>query len=371
MADLALGKASVSVRARRRERRWVRPALIALGPLLLLAIALYIYVSGGRYVSTDDAYVRADNVQISADVAGRVVEVPVRENEPVKAGEVLVRLDDAPFRYAVDRAAAQLDSVRLEVEAMRATYAQRQADLASAQSMLDYQSREFERQKQLLATRVTSQQLYDQAQHNLDAARQGVDAMRQALATALANLAGDPKIPADKHPRVVAAKAQLDQAKLDLAHTTILAPRDGTVAQVDKLHAGEYVTAGAPLFSLIGKDIWVEANFKETDLTYMKPGQQAQIEIDAYPDAVCIGRVAGISPGAGSEFSVLPPQNASGNWVKIVQRLPVRVQPADCPEAASLRSGMSVTVEVDTKHQRHLAAMIRSAFAGGARRGGE
>jgi membrane fusion protein (multidrug efflux system) len=373
VADLAVGKADAKpagkvtalpgARIRRRQRRWVRPALIGAGPLVLALVGTYLYLTSGRFVSTDNAYVRADITQISTDVAGRVKEVRVHENDSVRAGQILFRLKADPFRFALEHAEAQLAQTRLEIEAMRATYAQKQAEIKAAQDTLDWQSREFERQQQLMATRVTTQQLFDQARHNVDAARQNLDSSRQALANILASLGGDPKIETDKHPRVLAAKAQVDQAELDLEHTAIYAPTDGTVAQVDKLHDGEYVNPGTPLFSVIGKTVWVEANFKETELTHMRPGQEATIDIDTYPGHTCTGTVSGISPGTGSEFSVLPPQNATGNWVKVVQRLPVRVAITSCDADLPLRSGMSAVVEVDTKYRRPAATYLDDALA--------
>jgi membrane fusion protein (multidrug efflux system) len=363
-ADLAVGKTASRHRTRKGERRWLRLLLIAAGPVALAIAGGYFYIASGRYVSTDNAYVRSDISQISTEVNGRVDEVEVRENQLVKAGQVLFRLEDTSFKIAVERAEAQIATARLDVEALRATYAQKQAELKSAQDTLDYQGRELDRQKQLFSTHVTSQQQYDQAQHNLDVARQNVDSTRQALANVLASLGGDPHIPTHEHPRVLTAKAMRDQAQLDLAHTVVYAPIDGTVAQVDKLQKGMHVTTGTPLFSLIGRKVWVEANFKETELTHMKPGQEATIEVDTYPDRVFKGTVGSISPGTGSEFSVLPPQNATGNWVKIVQRLPVRIMLNDSDDEMPLRSGMSVTAEVDTHFRRKLASLIDFAFAG-------
>jgi membrane fusion protein, multidrug efflux system len=365
-ADLAVGKTAIGNRLRKRERRWLRPALIAFGPLVLVLAGAYFYVTGGRYVSTDNAYVRSDISQISTEVSGRVDEIEVRENQSVQAGQVLFRLEDASFKIAVERAEAQLAATRLDIEALRATYALKQSELKSAQDTLDYQGRELDRQKQLFTTHVTSQQQFDQAQHNLDTARQNVDSARQGLANVLASLGGDPHIETHNHPRVLAAKAMRDQAQLDLSHTVVYASIDGTVAQVDKLQKGEHVTIGTPLFSLIGREVWVEANFKETELTHMKPGQEATIEVDTYPDRVFKGRVAGISPGTGSEFSVLPAQNATGNWVKVVQRLPVRIVLSDRDSESALLSGMSATVEVDTNFHRKVASLIDFAFAGSA-----
>ncbi len=356
--------AGVGVRVRHQPRRWLRPLALVAGPALLLALGAYLYLIGGRYVSTDDAYVRAGITQVSTDIAGRVIAIEVGENQRVKAGDVLFRLDDKPFQYALERAKADLAKSRLDVEALRATYAQKQAEIRFAQENVDFLTRSFDRQNQLLASHVASQAQYDQARHNLDAARQTLQSTQQALANVLANLGGDPKIETDRHPEVLAAKAQLDQAALNLSHTIVHAAADGIVAQIDKLQKGEYVSAGTPLFALIGADVWVEANFKETDLSHMKPGQAVTIDIDTYPGHVFKGTVAGISPGTGSEFSVLPPQNASGNWVKVVQRLPVRILLADQDENMPLRAGMSATVEVDTEIQRTIAALIESAFAG-------
>ncbi len=357
--------AEVVARPRRRQRRWVRPLSIVLGPALVLIAGAYLYLTGGRYISTEDAYVRAGVAQISTDIPGRVSEIDVRENQRVKAGDTLFRLDDRPYRYALERAQAQLAQSRLTVEALRATYAQKQADLKTAEEDLDFRSRELERQRQLLASRVASQAQYDQARHNFAAARQAVEAAQQALANVLASLGGNPRIETDRHPAVLAAKAQVDQAALDLSHTVIRAAGNGIVAQVDKLQVGDYVTAGTPLFALIGTDdIWIEANFKETDLTHMKPGQAVTVEIDTYPGRRFKGKVVGISPGTGSEFSVLPPQNASGNWVKVVQRLPVRIALSESDPEMPLRAGMSATVEVDTEIRRPITRMIESALAG-------
>jgi membrane fusion protein, multidrug efflux system len=362
-SDLAVGKTASRHRARKGGRRWLRLLLIAVGPIALAAGGGYFYITSGRYVSTDNAYVRSDISQISTEVPGRVDEIDVRENQLVEAGQVLFRLENASFKIAVERAEAQLAAARLDIEAMRATYAQKQSELKMAQDTFDYQARELDRQKQLFNTHVTSQQLYDQAQHNLDTARQNVDTARQGLANVLASLGGDPHIETHNHPRVLAAKAMRDQAQLDLSHTVVYAPIDGTVAQVDKLQKGEHVTTGTPLFSLIGRKVWVEANYKETELTHMKPGQDVTIEVDTYPDRVFKGTVSSLSPGTGSEFSVLPPQNATGNWVKIVQRLPVRIMLNENDSEMLLRSGMSVTAEVDTHFRRKLASLIDFAFA--------
>lgn len=333
-----------------RSGTWLRLVLMASVPLVLIAVAAYLYFTAGRYASTDDAYVKADRIAISANVGARVIAVEVKDNQPVRAGDILFRLDDASFRIALDRANAQLANARLQIDGLRATYRQRLADLRAAQDTFAYMQREAERQQQLMATHVTTQQKYDEARHNLDNSRQQVAAAEQQINNMLASLGGDPNLPTDQHPVVLQAKAQADQAALDLADTVVRAPANGYVTMVDKLPVGQYLTAATPAFQLVATDrAWIEANFKETDLTRMRPGQSATVTIDAYPDRKFTARVDSISAGTGSEFSVLPPQNATGNWVKIVQRVPVRVV-IDNPDADHpLRSGMSAIVEVDTR----------------------
>jgi membrane fusion protein (multidrug efflux system) len=329
---------------------WLRFALMLSVPLVLVGIAAYLYLSAGRYASTDNAYVKADKIAISADVGARVVAVEVKDNQPVKAGQVLFRLDDASYQIALEKAKAQLASTRLQIDGLRATYRQRQADVKAAEDTTVYMQREADRQAQLFTTHVTSQQKYDEARHNLDNAKQQLSSAQQQLGNVLASLGGDPNIVTDQHPLVLQAKAQVDQAALDLSDTVIRAPANGYVTMVDKLPVGQYLTAAAPAFQLVTTDhTWIEANFKETDLTRMRPGQQATVTIDTYPDRSFTARVESISAGTGSEFSVLPPQNASGNWVKIVQRVPVRVVIDNPDPDHPLRAGMSAVVEVDTR----------------------
>jgi membrane fusion protein (multidrug efflux system) len=350
--DVRPPSAGPKIRAKRQgsvRSGLLRLFLMLVVPAVLIVAAGYYYLTGARYVSTDDSYVQADKVSISADVAARVVAIEVRDNQEVKAGQVLFRLDDRPFKIAVERAQAQLAAARLQIEAMRASYRQRVADVKATQDTLAYQQREYDRQDQLFREHISPQSKLDEVRHNLDNARQQVAAMQQQQANVLANLNDDPELPVDKHPSVMAAQAQLDQALLDLSHTVIVAPFDGIASKVDTLQVGSYLNIATPAFSVVASNRpWVEANFKETDLTHMLPGQQATIDIDTYPDRSCTGIVDSIGAATGSEFSVLPPQNATGNWVKVVQRLPVRMT-VDCGPGRPLRAGMSATVEVDTK----------------------
>jgi membrane fusion protein (multidrug efflux system) len=330
-----------------------RLLLILAGPVLVLLVAAYLYLTSSRYVSTDDAYIQADKISISADVGARVVEVDVGDNQNVHKGDVLFKLDDSSFRIALDHAQAALAASRLQVEALKATYRQKQADIKAAQDTLDYRQREFDRQQQMLAGHVTSQAKFDEAKNDLDVARQALASNQQQLGNVLSNLANDPEIETDKHPLVQQAQAQLDQAALDLTHTVVAAPADGIVTKVANLPVGEYLNASAPAFSLVATDnIWIEANFKETDLTHMLPGDKATVDIDTYPDKSFTAHVESIGAGTGSEFSVLPAQNATGNWVKVVQRIPVRLVIDNPDPGHPLRVGMSVNVEVDTGYSR-------------------
>ena len=348
-----------------QRRRLLRWSLLGLAPLAILAIALYFFLTGGRYVDTDDAYVQAAETSISTDISGRVVELDVMDNQRVAKGQTLFKLDDRPYRIAVDAAAARLANARLQIDALKATYRQRKADLQSAEDTLAYRQREYDRQKRLISSGVSSQAQYDQASNALVVARQQAEAAQQQISFVLANLGGNPDIPVDQHPTVEDAQAQLDRAKLDLSYTVVTAPDDGVVTQVERLQVGDYVNASTQLFALLSSTrIWVEANFKEIDLTHMRPGQPATIDVDTYPDQDFIGKVESLSPGTGSVFSLLPPQNASGNWVKVVQRLPVRIAIDNPNASAPLHAGLSATVEVDTGQRRGFGALFHWLFGG-------
>ena len=341
--------------------RWLRRILLVFLPAAALAAGAAWYLSLGRYIATDDAYVQSNTVSISSDVAGHVVAIAVHDNEYVKAGQMLFRLDDRPYRIAVERARAQLANARLQVEALRATYRQKQAELRSAEDTLTYQEREFDRQQTLLAAHVASQAQFDRAKNAVDTARQQVAAAQQQIANILANLGGDPSLATEAHPSVQQAQAQLDQAQLDLSYTVITAPENGIVTKVDKLPQGSYLNKAMPAFALVETDHpWIEANFKETQLTHVAAGQPVSVSVDTYPGVVFAGHVASVSPGTGSQFAVLPPQNATGNWVKVVQRLPVRIELDNRDPTHALRAGMSVDATIDTGRESRLLVAMRS-----------
>jgi membrane fusion protein (multidrug efflux system) len=234
----------------------------------------------------------------------------------------------------------------------------------AAQQDLEYRQREFERQSRLAGQGYAAQARLDEVRYDLQAAEQRVAKARESVAGALAALGGDSNIAADQHPRVLEAIARRDQAKLDLEHSVVYAPTNGVVSQTDRLQVGQYIPTGTPVLSLVeSDDRLVEANFKETDLTYMRPGQPATVELDAFPGKVFTARVDSIGAGTGSEFSLLPAQNATGNWVKVVQRVPVRVRLEEDLPDVSLRAGLSADVEVDTGHVRALPSPIRTALS--------
>jgi membrane fusion protein, multidrug efflux system len=343
-------------------RQRLRLPLMLAGPILVLIAGSWWYLTSGRYVSTDDAYVQAARTMISADISGRVVEVLVHDNQRVSKGDVLFRIDDRPYRIAIDEAKAQLASARLQIDAMKATYRQKLADEKGAEDTLDYQSREYERQRQLLSSGVASRSTYDQVQNTLQMARMKVTSTQSDAANMLAQLGGNPDIPVDDHPAVQRAQAALEKAQLDLSYTTVHAAESGIVTKVDQLQIGSYVNASTPVFSMISKRVWIEANFKETELTHMLPGQEATVEIDTYPGVEFNAKVESLSPGTGLTFSLLPPENATGNWVKVVQRLPVRLS-LDDPKNRLLHAGLSATVEVDTHYTRPWMRWVENTAA--------
>ena len=323
------------------------------GAILFPVLAAIFYFSGGRIVSTDDAYVQAAHVDISANIAGRVTKVFVRENQQVRQGDPLFELDGRDYLIAIEDASARLANARLQIAALKATYTQRQTEVSAAAATLRYQTREYERQQVLAGKGISSQEQLDMARHAMDDAAQKLNADKQQQNNVRALLAGDVAASIDDHPSVREAQAMLDRARLNLSYTVVRAPMDGIVSKVDQLQPGKYINAAVPVFSLIsGTTVWVEANFKETQLAYMRPGQKTTIEVDAYPGHTFHGSVASMGSGTGSSFSLLPPENATGNWVKVVQRLPVRISIDDLDPKQPLHSGLSAVVDVDTRHSR-------------------
>ena len=344
-------------------RPWRRRALMGLLPIVLLAGG-YWYVTGGKIVSMDDAYVESEKVGVSTDVAGIVSEVDVSENQRVEASQILYRLDDLPFRLALARADAQVGVVRDALDGLKANYRDMQAQIDQAHNDVDYYGTEFHRQQGLLSDHVASQATFDGARRNSQNAQEKLASLVQQLSAIAASLDDDPTGPVEKNPRYLDAVAQRDEAARQLAHTIVKAPFAGIVTDVSSIAPGKYLQASMTAFYLVATDhVWVVANPKETELTYVRRGQAAMVTVDTYPDTQWKGSVESVSPAAAQEFSLLPAQNTSGNWVKVVQRIPMRVRVDTSDEGLPpLRAGMSVEVDVDSGHARGLPHVLTSLF---------
>ena len=339
-----------------------RPLLFALLPLALV-VGGYFYVTGGAVMSTDNAYVQADMVGVSTDVSGLVSEVDVHDNQKVTKGEVLFKLDPLQFQLALDRANAQLASTGDDLRALQASYRNMQAQIDQAQKDVDFNTVNFQRQEQLIANNFTPKATYDAAKNTLQASQQKLASLQQQLAGLAANLNGKPDAAIEEHPKYKDALAARDEAARQLAHTVVRAPFAGVVTNVPSLQPGQYLAAAATAFNIVSSDhLWIEASPKETELTYVRPGQQATVEVDTYPGQVWKGTVDSISPASASSFSLLPAENTSGNWVKVVQRIPMRVSVANSPGKPQLRVGMSVELSVDTGHERGFPNFLTGWF---------
>jgi membrane fusion protein (multidrug efflux system) len=334
-----------------RELLRNRVFLFSIGPALL-AIAAIVYLAlNAGVVSTDDATVSAARVAITSEVRGRIVAIDVHDNQRVKAGDVLVRLDDGDYQTAIQNAAARLAAARLQVAALRASYNQAAAQTGAAQSSQAFAQRELTRQRNLFRAGVVSRQDVDTAQHQADLAGQQTRVALDAQATALANLGGAARGAVEQHPLVMQAQAALDQAERDANNTVLRAPRDGVVTHVEQVQIGSYAQPAQALFWLVTGAPWVDAAFKEDQLANLQPGQPVTIHVDAYPNEHLRGHVLSLSPGTGGSFSVLPSQNTSGNWVKVVQRLNVRIAFDTLPSNVTLADGLSASVRVNTNER--------------------
>jgi membrane fusion protein (multidrug efflux system) len=330
--------------------RW--PLMIG-AVLLVLVVGFIVYLTGGRYESTDDAQVVGARVQVSSTLSGRVVTVAVHEGQLVHTGQLLFQLDGRPYETATAEAQANLANARLQIQALKAAYRQQQANLKTAQDSAAYLAGEATRQRALVAAGTSNAAQAAQALDAADRARSQVAAAQAQLANALAPLNGNPNLAVDDAPTVRVAAARVANANLNQGYINIVASQEGVVTKVDQLQVGDYINASQPVFSLVSDRFWVEANFKENQLEYMRVGQTATLKLDAYPHQLFQMRVSSISPGTGSSFSLLPAENATGNWVKVTQRVPVRLDFVRMPDVA-LASGLSANVKIDTQHARHL-----------------
>lgn len=340
-------------RASASGRKRLRMILLVALPALAAVIGAGIYMMGGRYISTDNAYVGAQKVLITPDISGKVIHIAVREGQHVNPGDELLALDPVPFQLALAQADAKLATVRSDYNKLKSNLASLNTLVDLSQKNVELKQRDVDRKMKLVSSQAGSQVDVDTAMGTLVTAqlqsRYGV----QQRDDALSQLLGDPDLPMEKFPAYAQAKAALDQAQRDLDHTVLRAPISGTATQVDNIQLGRFVTAGGPILSVIDDSSpWVDANPKETDITYLRIGQKVTLDVDSFPNHTFKGTVVAVSPGTGSQFSILPAQNASGNWVKVVQRVPVRIAFDKAEDTHLLRTGMSVNVEIDTGHSR-------------------
>ena len=358
--------------AKRRRRRLLaalrrhrRLLLLVVLPLIALTAGFAFYLNGGRYVTTDNAYVGAPKVLITPDVAGKIISVAVREGQLVSTGDVLFQVDPVPFRLALQQAQAKRDDARTSHQNLLSSVRLYAQTLELAGSGIGIKQRDVERKASLVKSAAGSQLDLDNANAALVVAQSQLQFIRQQQSTALNQLLGNPELPLDQFPAYLQAQAVLEDAQRNLDLATVRAPMSGTATQVDNIQLGRYVAAGTPVFSIINTEApWVDANPKESDFTHVAVGQSVTIEVDAFPDHVFKGTVASLSPGTGAQFAILPPQNASGNFVKVVQRVPLRIAlDPDDKAVRKLKAGMSSWVSIDTRHRRSLAAMFGFAPA--------
>jgi membrane fusion protein, multidrug efflux system len=333
------------------KRRWGRFVALLSVPLLIVAVGAYLWLTSGRFVSTDNAYVQQDKISVSADVGGRIVEVRAAENAHVNKGDLLFRVDPEPYRIAVEQARAALANAQVQVQTLQTEYQGKGADIEGARIAIQAAQEDFGRQSALMARGFTTRASYLNSQHALQQARVQLQNAEAQAAEARARLQTGSAVPG-VNPAIAAARAQLDQALLNLQRTTVRAPAAGTVSQAERLQVGNQIVQGLPALSIVvGDRAWVEANFKETQLNQIRIGQPVEIEIDAYDGLKLKGHVASFGAGTGSEFSVLPAQNANGNWVKVTQRVPVRIA-IDENAPRPLIAGLSANIRVDVRNRR-------------------
>ncbi len=335
------------------DRKCLRTVLLIVLPLAAVLIGGGVYLMGGRYISTDNAYVGAQKVLITPDVSGKVINVAVREGQHVNPGDELLKLDPEPFQLALATAKAKLDTARSDYDKAKSSLASLTTLSGLAQKNVELKQRDVERKQKLVSTQAGSAADVDTSMAGLVTAQLQAQYTKQQRDTTLSSLLGNPDLPMAEFPEYAQAKAAVDNAQRDLDHTVLRAPISGTATQVDNIQLGRFVAAGGPILSVIDDSApWVDANPKETDITYLRVGQKATLDVDSFPNHTFKGTVIAVSPGTGSQFSILPAQNASGNWVKVVQRVPVRIAFDKGEDTHLLRTGMSVNVEIDTHHSR-------------------
>jgi membrane fusion protein, multidrug efflux system len=341
-------------------RRYRRVLLLVVLPLVAAIAGLFFYLHGGRYVTTDDAYVGAQKVLITPDVSGKIVSVAVKEGQTVTTGDTLFQIDPVPFQLAVAQARAKLDDAKTSHDNFVDNVKLYNQTIELVQAGIALKQRDVDRKTALAKSNYGSQLDLDNAATALVTAQAQLQLVKQQRSAALNQLLGNPDLPLDQFPAYVQAKAALDDAQRNLDLTTVRAPMDGVATQVDQIQLGRFTAAGTPVFSIIDiSNPWVDANPKESDFTYVAVGQPVTIDVDAFPDHVFKGTVGSLSPGTGAQFAILPPQNATGNFVKVVQRVPVRIYfDRNDKYVQKLKAGMSAYTSIDTGHRRSLAGLF-------------
>ena len=356
--------------APRRHRRWIRTltrfVLMLVVPIVGILYGAGIWAESLRYIDTENAYVKSHVLAVSSDVSGRVVEINVQDNQEIKRGDTLFRIDPHSFQLEVDAKLAQFDTIRQDIEAKRMAYRAGVRAVEESREAVRYMDQEFDRAAELTKRGVGTTVKQDSARHDLEMAKRQLSTRQEANQALLAELGGDPNRKAEEDPEFQKLLADYGLALLDLERTVVKAPADGIASNV-KLRLGEYVHAGTPVFAMVESgDAWIEANLKETQLTYVKLGQKATVVADAFPDETFDAVVESISPATGAEFALLPPQNASGNWVKVVQRIPLKLHITDPEGRRKLRAGMTVSISIDTERVRSLGQVIHDGLNGTA-----
>ncbi len=351
--------AAASTRLPRVGRRRIARVVMWSLPFIAIGGSLFVWLTSGRFVETDNSYVKGDRAYIATEISGPIVQVSITENQHVTKGQLLYKIDDSPYKIQLARTEAEIENARADIKGLKAQWRTKREEIKSAQSQVTYAESDFARKKDLAERKFGPTQNMEEARMSLDVAQRRVSAGDEDLTRIVAALAGDPNIDTDDHPKVKQLIAAREDALLNIRRTEIRAPMDGIVQKV--LVPGSFAVLGVPSVAVLAdKDLWIEANFKETELTRVRVGQPVTILVDTYPDMTCSGKVTSLSQVTGAEFAVLPPQNATGNWVKVVQRIPLRTS-VQCKDGdPPLRIGMSTTIEIDTGHRRSIGDIFKA-----------
>ncbi|MBX9591568.1 MAG: HlyD family secretion protein [Hyphomonadaceae bacterium] len=353
--------ARVSARLEASRLPPLRMLLLVAIPALVTVLGLTFYLLGGRYISTDNAYVGAEKVLITPEVSGKVVRIAVVEGQLLKPGDALLAIDPVPYRLAAQEAKARLVRVRSDFAALKASLVSVTTQVDLSRQGLAAAQADFDRKRELLSNRISTPSDLDKSRVALIAAKTQLELLEQQERTLRIQLLDDPHLAIERYPQFIEATVALERAERDLTNTMLRAPIAGIATQVASIQMGRFLTAGTAVFSVISSDnVWIDANPKETDLTHVSRGQPVSITVDAFPDRHWVGTVGAISPGTGAQFAILPPQNAAGNWIKIVQRVPMRIEFAPGQDVRRLRAGMSASIEIDTGRRGRLARLFGS-----------